>query len=449
MNASDTTTSAAGTPEGASDARANAAGAGAAAASAAPAGNPRSPSSSEGAGPASAAGGSAAAAVREPELSAALASTRRSLTGVRVFSIIALLIAVLAVLAAVWVWQRSEKVTREAVRRWQDGETRVTQVEQQARVAQDQVRDLIGRQAVLESKLGEAVGQQAQLEKLYKSMSLDNLDTVLADVENGLSIAAQQLLVGGNVQGALVALQDADNSLKRAEPTSVAGLRRLIQRDIDALRAVPVTDIASLMVRLDSVAAALDQLPMLSGADAPVQPGSEAASPAGATAPARDGAGAGGQREGGSGAEAPAGTAPAASDGASPLSLDRLAESGRRGWLALKSELQALIRVNRVDAPDSVLLAPSQQYFARENLRLTLLSARLAMLSRNDTVLRSDLERAINWLNTYYDRNNKAVANAVTTLRQLGDNKVSYDLPSLAESMSAVRALRAAREGNR
>ncbi len=72
-----------------------------------------------------------------------------------------------------------------------------------------------------------------------------------------------------------------------------AAQARLIQRDIDALRAVPVTDIASLMVRLDSVAAALDQLPMLSGADAPVQPGSEAASPAGATAPARDGAGAG------------------------------------------------------------------------------------------------------------------------------------------------------------
>ncbi|HMN83373.1 MAG TPA: uroporphyrinogen-III C-methyltransferase [Burkholderiaceae bacterium] len=446
MNASDTTTSAAGTPEGTPDATAKAAGPGGAAASAAPAGSTRPLSSSGGAGSASAAAGSAAPAAREPELSAALAGTRRSLTGVRVFSIVALLIAVLAVLAAVWVWQRSEKVTREAVRRWQDGENRVAQVEQQARVAQDQVRDLIGRQAVLESKLGEAVGQQAQLEKLYKSISADNLDTVLADVENGLSIAAQQLLVGGNVQGALVALQDADSSLKRAEPASVAGLRRLIQRDIDALRAVPVTDIASLMVRLDSVAAALDQLPMLSGADVPVQPGSGDE----ASAAAREGAGgAGAAQEGATGAEAPTGTAPAASDGGSPLSLDRLAESGRRGWLALKSELQALIRVNRVDAPDAVLLAPSQQYFARENLRLTLLSARLAMLSRNDTVLRSDLQRAINWLNTYYDRNNKAVANAVTTLRQLGDNKVSYDLPSLAESMSAVRALRAAREGNR
>ena len=395
------------------------------------------------------AGGGATKSVSERDLSAALAATRRSLVGVRVFSIIALLIAVLAVLAAVWVWQRSEKVTREAVRRWQDGENRVAQVEQQARAAQEQVRELIGRQAVLESKVGEAVGQQAQLEKLYKRMSADSLDSVLADVENGLSIAAQQLLVGGNVQGALVALQDADNSLKRAEPASVAGLRRLLQRDIDALRAVPVTDIASLMVRLDSVAAGLDQLPLLSGADAPAQAGVEAAAGTGTGGAAREGGGAGVARDGGAGATPPAGAAPAAADDGSLLSLERLAESGRRGWLALKGELQALIRVNRVDAPDAVLLAPSQQYFARENLRLTLLSARLAMLSRNDAVLRSDLERAINWLNTYYDRNNKAVANAVTTLRQLGDNKVSYDLPSLAESMSAVRALRTAREGNR
>lgn len=359
-------------------------------------------------GPATPAGGGRASSRGE--------ATRRGLNGVRVLAIIALLAALVAVVGSVAAWQRSERVVREAARRWQDAETRVTQLEQQARISADQYRDLVGRVAVQESRFGDMSEQQAQLERLYKNFAQDTLDTVLADAEVAVSIASQQLQVAGNVQAALVALQDAESSLKRADPQSVAQVQRLLARDIDRLRAVPQTDIAGLSLRLDSLMSLLGQFPMLAG---PTPPG-----------------------------EAGEATAPPALPAGAPL-LERLADSWQRSLASLKNELLTLIRVNRIDNPDAVMMAPQQQYFVRENLRLSLLSARLALLGRNDAVLHSDLAHAIDWLSRYYDTRNKAVANALAALKQIQEARISVDLPSLAETLGAIRAQRSAHEASR
>jgi len=336
--------------------------------------------------------------------------------GGRVLGTIALLLSIVALAASVYAWQRSERVVREAARRWQDAEMRVSQLDQQFKLAQDQSRELIGRSAVQESKLGEMSEQQAQLERLYKNFAADTLDSVLADTEVAVSVASQQLQVAGNVQAALAALQDADNNLKRADPQAVATVQRLLARDIDRLRAVPQIDISALSLRLDSIMASLDQLPMLAGATPPGRPDEAAPLPE----PAEAGS-----------------------------TLDRLADSGRRGWNSLKNELLQLIRVNRIDDPQAVLLAPEQQYFVRENLRLSLLSARLALLARNDVVLHSDLTHATDWLTRFYDGQSKAVANVLDSLKQIQQSRITTDLPSLADTLTAVRAQRAAREATR
>lgn len=322
----------------------------------------------------------------------------------------ALLLAALGCVLAVVVWQRNEKLVREAARRWQDAEQRVAQLETQLKAAQDQARDLASRSLLLDGKVGEVVGQQAQLERMYRNIAQNSLDVVLADVENSISIAAQQLLVGSNVAGALLALQDADSMLRRVDQGSVSVLRKLVARDIERLKALPTVDISSMAARLDAVASGIDQLPMLAGS--PVAQGNTAASDKPQSGP-----------------------------------MGRITESGLRGWNSLTQELLALLRVTRVDTPDALLLAPNQQYFVRENLRLTLLSARLALLSRNETVFRGDLDRAIKWLSEYYDRDSRAVVTAGNSLKQLQGSKVSLELPSLAESISAVRAQRSAREG--
>lgn len=336
---------------------------------------------------------------------------QRSGTLSRVVAWLALLIALFACVLVVLAWQRSEKLTREGARRWHEAEQRLAMAEQQLKLSQEQLRDSGGRGALIESKVAEVVAQQAQLERMYRNIAQNSLDVVLADVENSVSIASQQLLVGANVSGALIALQDADTILKRVDQATVSPLRRLLARDIERLKALPTVDITSMAGRLDAVASGVDQLPLLAGAT-PTEPTQE--------------------------------SAPSSGEGVGAIA--RLAESGLRGWNAFKQELLTLVRVTRVDTPDAVLLAPTQQYFVRENLRLTLMSARFALLSRNETMFRADIERAVQWLNDYYDRHAKPVQSASQTLRQLQTSKLALDLPSLAESLAAIRSQRSTRE---
>lgn len=340
----------------------------------------------------------------------------RASAAAKVVGVVALLIALAAGASSVFLWQRGENVAREAARRLQQADERAMQLEIQVKQAQEMVRELQGRSAVLESKFTEALGRQSQLEQMYKSIAQETFSVTLADVENAVAIASQQLVVSGNVRGALVAMQDADGRLKRINQPEALGLRRLITADIERLKAVPNVDVVSLALRLDSVAGGLNQLPMHSG-----------------LAPTK---------------AAPSADAAAGGEPNSAFSFARLASTSRLGWQAFLAELSQLFRVNRVDAPDVVLLAPEQQYFVRENLRLTLFSARLALLARSEPLFRADLKRAIEWLEVYYDKRERSVVNAIAALRQLQDTRIAAELPSLGDTLAAVRAARDARERN-
>ncbi|MGZ8198968.1 MAG: uroporphyrinogen-III C-methyltransferase, partial [Burkholderiales bacterium] len=105
-----------------------------------------------------------------------------------------------------------------------------------------------------------------------------------------------------------------------------------------------------------------------------------------------------------------------------------------------------LVRVQNMDRPEVPLLAPSQTFFLRENLKLRLLGARLALLSRDQASYKADLDAAREWMNRYYDTREKAVANALSTLRNLNESDISIEMPEISATLDALRALRIARE---
>jgi uroporphyrin-3 C-methyltransferase len=72
-------------------------------------------------------------------------------------------------------------------------------------------------------------------------------------------------------------------------------------------------------------------------------------------------------------------------------------------------EVRALVRVTRIDQPEAVLVAPEQAFFLRENLKLRLLNARLALLSRQFDIAQSDLRDAQSALERYFDRGSRRV----------------------------------------
>ena len=76
----------------------------------------------------------------------------------------------------------------------------------------------------------------------------------------------------------------------------------------------------------------------------------------------------------------------------------------------------------------------------RENLRLRLLSARLALLARDEAGYREDLRTAQRWIPRYFDPRSKQTADALNQLKQLSSTTVSFELPSITESLEAVAA---------
>ena len=105
--------------------------------------------------------------------------------------------------------------------------------------------------------------------------------------------------------------------------------------------------------------------------------------------------------------------------------------------------------MQQMDKSDAALLAPSQAFFLRENLRLRLIGARLALLARDATSYKADLKAARDWLNRYYHTRNSNVAHALAMLRDLHDAEVGIEAPEISATLEAMRNLRAARERGR
>ena len=116
------------------------------------------------------------------------------------------------------------------------------------------------------------------------------------------------------------------------------------------------------------------------------------------------------------------------------------------GWTRvgalLWTEMARLVRVERSDRVLPPLLAPDQRYFLRENLKLRLLNVRVSLLQRNEATFRSDLRLASQWIETYFDGKQKPVGTAVASLRELQSVALVIAVPTLSESLTAVRSLK-------
>jgi len=108
--------------------------------------------------------------------------------------------------------------------------------------------------------------------------------------------------------------------------------------------------------------------------------------------------------------------------------------------------MKSLVRIRDFEAPDAVLISPSQAYFLRENLKLRLLSARVALLARDEPSFREDLRSCQAWVTKYFDPRSKATAAALASLKLVAESPVSIAVPDINASLAAVRSARAARE---
>ena len=271
-----------------------------------------------------------------------------------------------------------------------------------AKQAQEAVREAQAKLTVIENKIAESQSQQLALEALYQELSRSRDEWALAEIEQILTVATQQLQLAGNVQAALLALQTAEGRLARPDRPQFIPLRRVLNRDIERLKAAPNLDIAGMALRLDSLIASVDALPLQF--DERMQTSPRAA---GATG------------------------------------TNRIWE---RVLTEVWDEMKLLVRIRNMDQPDAALLPPAQAYFLRENLQLRLLSARQALLARDPARFRTDLDTARAWMTRYYDTRAKSTAAALASLKQLSAGSINVELPTIADSLAAVRNFKVSRE---
>jgi uroporphyrin-3 C-methyltransferase len=319
----------------------------------------------------------------------------------------ATLVAAAALAVALWQWSEARRdlagVQAELARRLAETDAAARETRLTAESVRNAQRDADSRLGMLEARMLEAQNQRVALESLYQELARNRDEWVLAEVESILVTASQQLQLSGNVRAALIALEAADKRLQRADRPHLIPLRRLIDGDVQRLRALPMVDVPALTFRLDAVVSAVDKLPL------------------------------------------------AAEQVSSAIPVAPRPEAASKGWWSrlgaeVWRDLRDLVRIRVADEPLAPLLAPEQAYFLRENLKLKLLSARLALLARDETTFRADLRTAARWLDEYFDVRGKAGAAAAATLDQLARSDLAIQLPDIADSLEAARSLRLARE---
>ncbi len=292
-------------------------------------------------------------------------------------------LAGLAVVAAIGGWsgwsaqQRLSQLESELVRRQQDSQTLAQESRLLSKQAQEQAKEAAARALLLETRLAEVALQRSQVEDLVKSMSRSRDENLLVDIEAGLRVALQQSAMTGSVEPVMTALQTADERLARAQQPRLESVRRAVAKDIDRIKATRVADLPTLSIRLDEAIRLVDEVPLVSERIAAPAPSAAAASGA---APVGQAA-----------ATAPAGT------------FGQVLQWGQQGVQMVWREARSLVRITRIDRPESMLVAPEQAFFLRENLKLRLLNARLALLSRQTSTAQSDLQLAQGALTRYFD----------------------------------------------
>jgi uroporphyrin-III C-methyltransferase len=267
--------------------------------------------------------------------------------------------------------------------------------------AQAALKDTQARIAELEARSADTQEQRVALEEMYRELSRSADDRLLSEVEQLLVLASQQLQLAGNVRGALVALQAADQRLARAEKLAATPLRRAITQDMDRLKAVPQVDTVGLAVKIDGLIAQADSLPLII-----------------------------------------AETLPAVRVAKLRTDDQGLTRVARDFW----EEMKGLVRIRDLEMPESALLTPAQSYFLRENLKLRLLAARVSLLARDELSFREDLRATQGWIARYFDPKARQTTVALATLKQIAETPVAIGVPDINASLAAVRTARAARE---
>ena len=329
--------------------------------------------------------------------------------------------ATVAIISSVFLWLRLSNIQQQLALQSADSRSQAVEARTLARNAEDASRDTASRMSVLEARVGEVALQRGQLEELMQSLSRNRDDNLVGDLEGAIRFAMQQTQLSGSADPLVSALKIAQQRVAASAQPRLAPLERAIARDLDRIAASKSLDTAGLLARMDDLLRQVDELPLQNDV---------------ATPPTR--------------------RAPLQRNKDSHTPPTNEADSGESKpswwstalgtvWHAVHDEARSLVRVRRIDYPDAVLLAPSEAFFLRENLKLRIMNARLALLARQMSASRNDLSAAGEAIHKYFDTSARRTQAAAQQLQQLQQAMRDVEIPRANDTLAAIATAAAGR----
>ena len=324
--------------------------------------------------------------------------------GVQPGLVAAWLLAAVGLTVTVLLWQKVSGMQEQLARQSNEAAAQSVEARTLARQAEESTRAMSGKVAALETKVADMAAYRAQLDALVQSVARARDENLAVELDAALRLAQDQTQLTGSVEPLLAALRTAERRLARSGDPRLAPVVRAVARDLERVRTASIPDTAGLLARLDQLLRQADELPVANDVGA----ARLAAGPRGVPAPA------------------------------APDSW------WARAWHNLLSEAQDLLRVSRIDRPEASMLSPEQAFFVRENLKLRLQGARLALLARQYEAARADLAAASASLGTWFDPASRRTQAAATLLQQIQASTRSAELPRVQASLEALASAVAA-----
>ena len=327
-----------------------------------------------------------------------------------VFAGVAVL-ALIGALVSVWTVFKLNGIQEILAKQTSDVSTQAVEARVSAKQAEELARDTAARLAVTDAKLSEVSLQRAQLEDLMQSLSRSRDENLVVDIESAIRLAQQQSQLTGSVQPLLAALQSSQLRLTKVAQPRLAPVSRAIVRDIEQIKATPVTDTPTLLIKIDELVRAVDNLALLNAVGTSV-------------------------------ANNPA-TKPA------PETLSWARAISMSWWEKMLNDLwrnaQGLVRISRIDKTEASLLAPEQSYFVRENLKLRLLNVRLAVLARHFESAQADMNQVTRDLNKYFDVVSGQGPLTLALAREVLAQSKNTEIPRIDATLAALATAAAGR----
>ena len=231
----------------------------------------------------------------------------------------------------------------------------------------------------------------------------------MLDIERVVEQAQLQLRLGGSTGATIDALGAVDAHLTRLGSANAARVQAALRHDLARLKLVPDVDRGALAARLDSLLSAVDAW----------HPSADPTHPAARALPVAPGLSA---------------------------HADSSIWARGRAWLA--QEFGDFLRIREIDTPEALQLAPAQQQLLRDRFRLGVLDLRQAVLARDERAIRAEEGALQTLLQRYFDPNQSGVAAASALLHATAAASMPAALPTLDETLGALRAARSAEGGS-